>query len=147
MIGPNKFARYVIFGGRKDLCASLSRPVRTGSYHCHFPAERPTFSPAGSCLLTPSADQSVRPFSAPRRPDPQRGAASPAVRHMRAPHRRISIRVATLGEAGQFSPVRGIGPSFVRLRSTFVPVFVHPIGHKRGLFRRRTVNATMLAAI
>lgn len=137
-----------IFAASEDLCASLSRPVRTGSYHCHFPAERPTFSPAGSCSLTPSTDQSVRPFSAPRRPDPQRGAASPPVRHMRAPHRRISIRVATLGEAGQFSPVRGIGLPFARLHSAFVPVsIVHPIGHKRGLFRRREIKATMPAAI
>lgn len=38
---------------------------------------------------------------------PQRGAA-----RMRAPIRRISIRVATLGEAGQFSPVREIGPLY-----------------------------------
>lgn len=94
---------------------SLLRPACTGSYHCHFPAERPTFSPAGSCLLTPSANQSTRPFSAPRRSDPQRGATSPPVQHMRAPHRRISIRVATLGKAGQFSPVRGIGLPFVGL--------------------------------
>jgi len=117
-----------------------------GPYHCHFPAERPTFSPAGSCLLTPSADQSARPFSIPRRPNPQRGAASSPVQHMRAPHRRISIRVATLDEAGQFSPVREIGSSFARSRSAFVPVFiVHPTEHKRGLFRRREVNATMPA--
>lgn len=38
---------------------------------------------------------------------PQRGAA-----RMRAPIRRISIRVVTLSEAGQFSPVREIGPLY-----------------------------------
>jgi len=61
-----------------------------------------------AACTTPVIDQSARSFSAPRRPNPQRGAALPPVRHMRAPDRRISIRVATLSKAGQFSPVRGI---------------------------------------
>lgn len=56
------------------------------------------------------------PLSVPHRPDPQRGAVLAPVQHMRASNRRISIRVATLSEAGQFSLVRGIRPSFARNR-------------------------------
>jgi len=93
---------------RKVRDAIASGVCTRGSHHCHFPSERPTFSSAASCLYNPVTDQSACSFSAPCRPNPQRGATLSPVRHMRAPDRRISIRVATLSKAGQFSPVRGI---------------------------------------
>jgi len=66
------------------LRAPLSRLACTGSYHCHFPAERPTFSLAGGRSLTPAkgGGEGVTNRRVPLAP--QRGAASRPVRRMRA---------------------------------------------------------------
>lgn len=127
---------------REKRTSTLPSPACTDSYHCHFPTKRPTFSPVAACSpFIPATDQSARFFSASRRLDPQRGTARRAASHRgTCAHLVVSyihnIRVATLGEVGQFSPVRGIGSIFANcIFRSFVPIS-GAITARGGIFAR-----------